>query len=157
MLRTALPNCKIDAVEPTDSYIKDFGLQDVYHHVYNMSIDDYVTKHPEKRYDVVIIGDMLEHLYRSKAFDYLDFLLYRSGWVLVVWPTNFVQDAWEGNQYECHRSNFKLADFANVFQVEFYAKKFLQHHEYDPLRVDVNMHYCVMKGVGPYRHESFIT
>ena len=156
LLRSALPNCKIDAVEPTKSYIDQFNLNSIYNNVYNLSIEEYLDKHPRNKYDVVIIGDMLEHLYRSRVVDYIDFLCYRTGWIMCIWPTNLPQDDWEGNGFECHRSNFKLKDLADHFNVEFYGKKFLRYFDDDVSRVEQEINYCVIKGVGQYKHDNFL-
>jgi AdoMet dependent proline di-methyltransferase len=146
LLRSALPDCKIDAVEPTRDYIDRFDLRSIYNTVFELNIDQYLEIHPKNRYDVVIIGDMLEHVYRSKVVDYLDFLLYKNSWVLCIWPTNYPQDDFNGNGYECHRSNFKLKDLADKFEIEFFSKKFLKLNvEYVKRPAYIN--YCVMKGL----------
>jgi len=155
LLRSALPDCKIDAVEPTPKYINDFGLKSIYNNIYEMNIEQYLDQNPKQRYEVVIIGDMLEHLYRSKVVDYLDFLLYKSHFVLCIWPTNFPQDDYNGNGYECHRSNFKLKDLSDKFEVEFYAKKFLGwNHDY--VHHPSSMHYCVLKGLPTAESINFL-
>ena len=146
LLRNALPKCKIDAVEPTKKYINQFGLNSIYNTIYEMNIEEYLDKHPKHRYEVVIMGDILEHLYRSKVIDYIDFLLYKSNWILCVWPTNLPQDDYEGNGYECHRSNFKLKDLSDKFEVEFYAKKFYDW-VIDNIHHPASINYCILKGL----------
>ena len=156
LLREALPNCKIDAVEATESYIDRFDLKSIYNNVYNLTIEEYLDKHPKNQYDIVSIGDMLEHLYRSRVVDYLDFLTYRTGWIMCIWPTNLPQDDWEGNGFECHRSNFKLKDLADHFNVEFFGKKFLSYFSGDHTRTEQEMNYCVIKGIAPYKQDNFL-
>jgi len=146
LLRSVLPECKIDAVEATKEYIDQYGLNSMYDTVYNMTIEEYLEKNTGQSYDVVIFGDVLEHMYFSKVTDYLDFLLYRTRWILCVWPTNLRQDEWCGNGYECHRSNFKLKDLSDKFEVGFYTKRFVGWacaYTHQP----VHMHYCVLKGL----------
>ena len=111
-----------------------------------MNIEEYLDKHPRGGYDVVIIGDILEHLYRSRVTDYLDFLLYNTNWVLCIWPTNLRQHDIGGNIYECHRSNFKLKDLCDKFEVVHYEKRF-EFWSIDYVHPVVDMHYCVLKGI----------
>jgi hypothetical protein len=155
LLKTALPNCVIDAVEPTQKYIDEYGLSSIYSTIYTMNIEEYLENNPKHTYEVVIIGDMLEHLYRSRVIDYLDFLLYKSNWIVCVWPTNYRQDDYEGNGYECHRSNFKLNDFSDKFEVEFYAKKFLGWNV-DYVHPCQSINYCVLKGLKSPFYSNFI-
>jgi hypothetical protein len=145
LLKTALPNCVIDAVEPTQKYIDEYGLSSIYSTIYTMNIEEYLENNPKHTYEVVIIGDMLEHLYRSRVIDYLDFLLYKSNWIVCVWPTNYRQDDIENNGYECHRSNFKLNDLSEKFDVEFYVKKF-HYWNVDFVHQPSYINYCVLKG-----------
>jgi len=146
LLKSALPNCRIDAVEPTQKYVDENGLTSIYDTVYQMNIEEYLEKHPRGGYDVVIIGDILEHLYRSRVIDYLDFLVYNNNWILCIWPTNLRQHDTDGNSYECHRSNFKLKDLSDKFEVVHYEKKF-QFWCADYVHPSIDMHYCVLKGI----------
>jgi hypothetical protein len=155
LLRSALPECKIDAVEPTKKYIDQFHLNYTYNTIYEMNIEEYLDKYPKHRYDVIIMGDMLEHLYRSKVFDYIDFLLYKTNWILCIWPTNLPQDDYEGNGYECHRSNFKLKDLSDKFEVEFYAKKFYDWN-IDHIHHPASINYCVLKGLPTSENTNFL-
>jgi len=120
-----------------------------------MNIEEYLDKYPKHKYEVVIIGDMLEHLYRSKVIDYIDFLLYRTNWILCIWPTNLPQDDWEGNGYECHRSNFKLKDLSDKFEVEFYTKKFYDWN-IDFIHHPASINYCVLKGLPTSENKNFL-
>jgi hypothetical protein len=155
LLRSALPGCKIDAVEPTKAYIDQFELNSIYNTIYEMNIEEYLDKYPKHKYEVVIIGDMLEHLYRSKVIDYIDFLLYKTNWILCIWPTNLPQDDWEGNGYECHRSNFKLKDLSDKFEVEFYTKKFYDWN-IDYIHHPASINYCVLKGLPTSENKNFL-
>ena len=64
-----------------------------------------------ERYDLVVFGDVLEHLWRSEAVDLVDFWAARSKVVLAIWPIGYKQDASGDVASEVHRSELRLADF----------------------------------------------
>lgn len=149
MIREWKPQCHLDAIEPSAQYIEKFALREVYNQVFDCTVQDFVIPYCKARYNIVIFGDILEHMFKSQAMDYLDFFLYRSDWVMLAWPTNMPQDDCENNHYEIHKSNFKLADLANQFEVHHYERRFawyqgmgvndsnFSHSEY---------HYAMLKG-----------
>ena len=146
LLRDVLPECRIDAVEGSPEVVEQFSLKTIYNTVHTMSIEKYLDECSSNSYDVVILGDVLEHFYRSRAMDYLDFLAYRSGFVACVWPTNMRQDDFAKDGFETHRSNFKLKDLADKFEVVHYEKKFVGWNV-DYVHPTQEMHFCVLKGV----------
>jgi len=136
----------IDAVEPTEKYIQEYNLKDIYKNVHQKTIQDFIIQDCKKRYDVVIFGDVLEHFFRSQAIDYIDYFLYRANWVIALWPTFLPQDDAMDNHYEIHKCNFKLADLATKFDVHSFDKKFLWHHWGNPEFTYCEHNYCVMRG-----------
>jgi hypothetical protein len=154
LCREAVKHSRIDCIEPTESYIDTYKLNTIYNKVYNTSIQDFATKHCQNRYDLVIFGDILEHLFRSEAIDCLDFILYRTNWAMIVWPTNLPQDDWGDNTYEIHKSNFKLNDIASKFDVLYYKKKFLGYHNNNSEYPSYELNYCLMRGHAAKRNIS---
>lgn len=59
----------------------------------------------------MIIGDCIEHMRKSEGLDLLNFLIYRSKHIVVVYPDRFQQDDWEGHAAEAHISTWSKADF----------------------------------------------
>jgi hypothetical protein len=135
-----------EAIEPTESYIADYDLRQLYDKVYEISVQDFCLTNPSNRYSAVIFGDVLEHLFRSEAIDYIDYFLYRSDWVFVIWPTFMPQDDYENNSYEIHKSNFNLIDLSQKFDIHFYAKKFAWFHWNDSQNTHCEYNYCAIKG-----------
>jgi len=140
-------NPAMDCIEPTEQYIRQFELENKYRSVYLMDVDKYTTLYPRNRHDFIYFGDVLEHCFLSQTLDYIDYFAYRSKWICIVWPTNAVQDDWEGQKYEIHKSNFTIADLTR-FDIQFYTKRFLSinphnSESYKP----VEMHYCMIKGI----------
>jgi len=152
--RNILPNSIIESIEPTTEYIEKYELNEKYDKVYNLSIQDYVNHHASNRYDLVIFGDVLEHFFRSEAIDYLDYFLYRSKWVIAVWPTNMPQDAYEGNNFEIHKSNFNISELSAKFDVHYYEKKFGWYHWNNSEYSQCDFNYCVLRGYVTKRNIS---
>ena len=152
ILKSIYPECKIDAVEPTQKYIDDYNLNDVYSNVYCKTIREFAISNPTNRYNAVIFGDVLEHFFRSEAIDYIDYFLYRSDWVFALWPTFMPQDDAMGNSYEIHKSNFNLIDLSTKFDIHHYEKKFGWYHWNDPQFTHCEYNYCLIKGYVTRRH-----
>ena len=146
LCRNVLPNSIIESIEPTMEYVEQYELNQKCDKVYNLSVQDYVNQHASNRYDLVIFGDVLEHFFRSEAIDYLDYFLYRSKWVIAVWPTNLPQDAWGENHFEIHKSNFKISELTAKFDVQYYEKKFGWYHWNNSEYSQCDFNYCVLKG-----------
>src|SRR5205823_14385763 len=66
----------------------------------------------DETYDLVVIGDCIEHLRKSDGIDLLNFLVYRTKYLWVIYPERMVQGRWEGHKSEAHISAWSDADFA---------------------------------------------
>jgi hypothetical protein len=99
--RDLLPEYRcMDACEIWKPYIEGEDLHSRYRHVFDVDIVDLValdTWHPG-RYDLVIMGDVLEHLTRPRA----QFVVSRLGAALVVVPFLYPQNEVDGNPHEVH-------------------------------------------------------
>ncbi|CAM3901526.1 methyltransferase domain-containing protein [Cohnella lubricantis] len=64
------------------------------------------------RYDLIILGDVLEHFEKTQALHFLDKCLYRSSHVLLIIPigTNWPQGAVYGNEHERHLSAWSMEE-----------------------------------------------
>lgn len=146
----SIPQIKIiDSVEPTEKYIKDYNLNNIYTNIYQKTIQDFIVQNCTNRYDVVIFGDVLEHFLRSQAIDCIDYFLYRSKWIIALWPTFYPQDNAMDNVFEIHKSNFNISDLANKFDIHYFHKKIIQCNEINP-----QYNYCIIKGHMTERNES---
>lgn len=138
VVKNAVPSIQhIHAIEPTESYIEQFDLNNKYDRVYNCSIQDFLKQDIDLIYDVAFCSDMLEHLFLSEAIDTIDSLLYCCRWVIAKWPTNVGQGWYEGNYFEKHKCNIVLNDLQR-FNIHYYEKL-----NPDP---GVDYHYCVISG-----------
>ena len=100
----------LTAVEVDPTYVDEFGLTALYDQVI---VDDAVNliKTPKVKYDMVIIGDCIEHMRKSDGVDLLNFLMYRTAHIVVVYPDNFLQDGSDEHPAEAHISTWTAEDF----------------------------------------------
>lgn len=110
MVRSILPQCHTTAVEMDADYIESFDLRSTYNEVIHAEATT-LFNNPRIRYDLVIIGDCIEHLRKSDAIDLLEFLVYRSQFIKVVYPYKFQQDDVDGHAQEAHISIWQPSDF----------------------------------------------
>lgn len=88
----------ISAVEVFEPNIKDFDLPSKYKKVYNVDIKDFEYEH----YDIIIFGDILEHLNVEDAQKVLEYALDRCEELIVAVPYLYEQGICHDNVYEIH-------------------------------------------------------
>ena len=86
-----LKGFRVEAIEPVRDYIDDFDLTSVYDRVYLDPVENFVSYHPTYCTNVVIFGDILEHLPKSVGISVLEFFIYRCNFIIVVAPKTLVQ------------------------------------------------------------------
>jgi hypothetical protein len=100
----------LTAIEIDPAYVKRFNLAKIYDEVIMEDAICMIHK-PRLRFDFVIFGDCIEHMRKSIGVDLINFLIYRSGYICVIYPDACVQDDWEGHAAEAHISTWGLEDF----------------------------------------------
>jgi SAM-dependent methyltransferase len=111
MLGQHAPECERVGIEVEASYLERFALRDLYHRVDVADAGRWWQQHPGERFDLVVIGDCIEHLAKSQGLDLLNALQYRAAWVVVLAPEFIVQGAVGGVQAEAHCSVWSERDF----------------------------------------------
>ena len=115
----------IDAVEVFKPNIEKYELQDKYRNVYNIDIKDFEYDY----YDILIFGDVLEHLEVEEAQKVLKYAINRCKEVIVAVPYLNKQGIEEDNIYEIHKQD-ELTEkkkkkrypyLVNVFKTIFYG------------------------------------
>ena len=108
----------IDAVEVFKPNIDNYNLEKKYRKVYNCDIRDFKYDF----YDIVIFGDIIEHLEVSEAQEVLKYACEHSKEVIVAVPYKYEQGIVDDNIYEIH----KQADLTPEIMEERYPMlKFL--------------------------------
>ena len=91
---------RIDSVEIWEPYIEQFDLRSKYSNVYNTDIREFENFD----YDLVIFGDVLEHMTKSEAIDVWEKARASAKHAIISIPIVFMpQDGHDhGNPYETH-------------------------------------------------------
>lgn len=97
LLHDEFPN--IDGVEVFKPNITAHGLLDKYKNLFNCNITDFRYD----RYDLIIFGDIIEHLDVKEAQTVLDYAYCRCTDMIVALPYMYEQDEIYGNVYEIHK------------------------------------------------------
>lgn len=96
--RLLLPEHKMDACEIWKPYIVDEYLDTIYDKVIEMDICDYKFEW----YDIVIFGDIFEHIDRDRAKEMLEYVSKHCKQFYIVVPYMYQQGTVDGNPYEAH-------------------------------------------------------
>jgi trans-aconitate methyltransferase len=111
------PAATVEAIEIEEKYVAKYALDQVYDKVYNTDVNSFIDNYVDKHYDVCIIGDCIEHLKKSDGINLVEFLIYRTAFIIIVFPTKFVQYSWNGHKHEAHRSVWTKRDFESYDSV----------------------------------------
>lgn len=89
----------LDAIEVWRPYIDKYNLKRKYHVVYNHDVRDWQDFY----YDVVILGDVLEHMTKDEAVALVQRISTMAKHIVIAIPVvHYPQGALEGNPYEVH-------------------------------------------------------
>lgn len=114
---------KTIAIEIEKDYIDKFSLNEKYDLVWCMSVMDIIQPiYFDKTFDVIMIGDIIEHLKKSDGVDLLNFLIYRTKWIIIEFPYHYLQNAVEGYYSEAHISVWGKQDFEVFESTKLYKK-----------------------------------
>ncbi len=96
LLKGTFPN--MDAIEIFEPYIGQYQLRSKYNNVWNENILTFEFDH----YDIILMGDILEHIEESKGIEIIKKLYPKCDELVVAIPFNAPQGTWGGNVYETH-------------------------------------------------------
>lgn len=92
-------NVIVSAVEVWKPYIDQFNLQNRYDHLYPIDVREMI----DFDYDLVILGDILEHMTELDAIALWDRISKKARYAIISIPIiHYHQDAINGNPYEVH-------------------------------------------------------
>lgn len=99
ILRSSGVHAHMTALEIWEPYIKEFNLEQRYDAVLMTDIRDYVNFN----FDVVILGDILEHMSKQEAQSVWEMVSRKAKYAVISIPIiHMPQDAVHGNPYEKH-------------------------------------------------------
>ena len=92
----------MDAAEVWEPYIEQEQLRDRYRHVYHADICDLAISPQWHPYDLVILGDVLEHIDRERATPLVTHLTATCREVFAIVPYCYPQGSEHGNPWQRH-------------------------------------------------------
>jgi hypothetical protein len=125
-------NTEIVGVEAFKAYIKPY--HDIfYSKIINQDAYEYLSKSNE-HYDLVVLGDVLEHFEKERGNRVLEICLSRSTYVLLNIPLGryWPQQSSHGNAFEEHKSTWDKSDF---IKYPIMIQKHFKDHLYRPFGV----------------------
>lgn len=133
---------KFDAVEIWEPYIKEYNLNEIYDNVFNVNILDFEFEY----YDIIIMGDILEHLSREDGVNLLNKIKNKCSELIVVVPYYLPQDEVFGNKYEIHLQ----PDLDDKIMKEYYPMIELITLNGEELKIPIDMgthyyYYCAFR------------
>ena len=88
-------------IEAWNDYIKKFKLEEKYNKIYNQDVRNFDWS--DKFFDLIIAGDVLEHMTKEEAIILVDKCLEHSNQLIISIPIIYMpQDELEGNPFEVH-------------------------------------------------------
>lgn len=111
MSKSAIPSAKRIGIEVERKYVEKFKLNEIYDEVRIGDAWEILKNTVNESYDLVIIGDSIEHMPKSVGIDLLNFLTYRSKFILVLTPEFITQHEMDGVVEEAHISVWSEHDF----------------------------------------------
>jgi len=111
IVREAVRGCRRIGLEVEQSYISRFNLHSIYDEIWVKDAAKLMREHLNSSFDVVNIGDCIEHMPKSLGLDLLNFLTYRCGYTIVLSPEFIIQETVEGIESESHVSVWSEEDF----------------------------------------------
>lgn len=106
LMMANIPDCASEAVEIEASYVERFRLND-YYSLVSIARGIDVTRQAgaaDFKWDLVVLGDVLEHMPKSEGIDLLHYFVYRAKWLWLRWPVRYIQGAYEEIEAEAHIS-----------------------------------------------------
>ena len=110
MLAALAPDGHREGIEIEPTYVQAHGLSALYHRLHVADAALWWRQQPAENFDLVLVGDCLEHLPKSAGLDLLNAMVYRCGYLLLVVPEFVVQGAVGGVAAEAHLSVWSERD-----------------------------------------------
>jgi SAM-dependent methyltransferase len=131
-----------DGVEIWEPYIKQYDLYNLYTNIYNVNILNFDFKY----YDLIIMGDILEHLSREDGTEIIKSLSKKCSELLVIVPYYLPQGICENNPYEIHLQ----PDLDDKIIAEYYPElEIINYNDKEfKIRIDIDKnvyYYCAFK------------
>ncbi len=114
------PTPQVHGIEAWAPYVKPHRLEGIYDH---LRVGDALklTSHELAQYDMVVMGDVIEHMQKDAALALLDRI---PGWVILATPVNHFHTDEGLPPTEAHVSHWTRADFEGTGRVDWYEERY---------------------------------
>jgi SAM-dependent methyltransferase len=113
-IREAHPKAHITGVDIVAEYGEKFNLGAVYDVVELEGVWNYILPRLDRKFDLIVLGDVIEHLLKSDGVNLLHVLSYMAKNIVVIYPENLAQGASYGQEADRHLSRWRIDDFCQV-------------------------------------------
>lgn len=134
LLREHAPGCRVTGHEIWEPHLTP-EYRAFYETIIIGDFSDWIERNKDWTTDLIVFGDVLEHMLYHRAMSVLDHCYYRVRWMALQVPINMVQDTTEDNPHSPHQCNITWQDLAR-FNVVHYVKA-----------LEVDIFYCLIKGI----------
>ena len=146
LVKAAHPESKIVGIEAEPKYRNTFEAQwGIYEKVHTGDAKDVSLALSHERFDLVVFGDVLEHMWKHDALALLEYWVARSAFVVAIWPIGFPQDAVREVSSEIHRCELSLVDLVLA------AVPVVRFHKFERAAPGQFKCFAVIRGVGSKR------
>lgn len=113
LIKDVKPQASIMGIEAHEPYVKQFKLQQKYDDLIVADAHRHLLSQPNFTTECAILGDVIEHMPKSQGIDVINYLVYRTKLILVIYPHRYVQFAHGRTPaIEAHISVWCKDDFA---------------------------------------------
>lgn len=137
MIKEIIPEAKVACIEAENKYIEQFDLNSIYDIVHHSKAEYFFDDKPDFTTDIVIIGDCIEHLKKSDGLDLINYLAYRCRYILIIFPSKYIQYTSNGSIFEAHLSVWNKHDFINFDYKHFVKKRYVGERFAKPLYMNL--------------------
>jgi len=114
LLNNILKDCEWTGVEAFEPYIENFNLKSFYNYIYHQDIREF---QPTRSYDLVIAGDVLEHMTKEEALAVVaKFKPFCKFFLISIPIIHWPQEAINDNPFEVHvKDDWSHEEILNTF------------------------------------------
>jgi hypothetical protein len=110
----------VDGVEAWEPYIRPHRLNGIYRRLYSCPAQD-IDPDTLAGYDLVVMGDVIEHIDKAIAIEFLDRC---PGWIVIATPVDHFDTDPGLPPTEAHVSHWAVADFAKTGRLDRHEESF---------------------------------
>jgi len=100
MIKALDPSCYVEGVEVHQPYIDQFNLRSIYDAVHCQDVIDFSKGLNITNYDLIVFGDVLEHLTKEDAIDVWKRLKQRAKFLWISLPIRLVDRLWSHGYHQ---------------------------------------------------------